>query len=701
MKKSDSLSNDINNKDKDNLIFDSMKEVLHFPPKQIRSNSLLNCFTSNIILEALKTPRTSEYSKLLSQKKEQLKNLSKISVNNSFMSYKFKNQNQKNKSKASDNDRNSFNIHNVTTGYNYDVIDSDLSYDYNNKFELNAPMSLREMNNNKYLVLEKKFHKNNSANNYNINDDMKKILSNKKSNNSFIEKIKNNEGINSKRSFNYDKNKNNNNNSNINYSAIKSKKCQKNKKSLRNIINNNKKYKNYIIITQNSNNKNKTVEQKKNYNAFFESLLSNLKIKNKKIKNTNFNNLYPIHKSKNKKANNNIAENSGTKNSKKRKIKPNESITSSGTISMELINSSTTINNNNCINNNYNLTKQFIAKKNNHLKINLQKSPPPSVNTSKIQSSQKSPVYSTTGRTKEKTKRSIYKSKQTNKNVNTKKCKTPLKAKKQRRIYTNTTSKSTNRKKSNNSIDNNSYYEKCINDINFKGKINPFMDIYNRELLLKDKKEKKLEEMRRQEIADEMLEVRKIPLINELSRKISQNNLPKYRRHNDMKNRKNMRTDRIKEIIITEKEITENTINDRRCDKNNFNKQNFNKWFLSNESWILKKNSKIEKIKNSIDQEISEVEDYTFKPSIDKNSEKIFYQNCLYSKYPVVERLLLSKESSKSLNKNKYEESLPTFVPEINKNYLIRNNYYEFMGENQAEIFKELKEIINNKEKKF
>ena len=160
-----------------------------------------------------------------------------------------------------------------------------------------------------------------------------------------------------------------------------------------------------------------------------------------------------------------------------------------------------------------------------------------------------------------------------------------------------------------------------------------------------------------------------------------------------------MRTDKLKEIIITEKEITENTINDKRFDKNSFNKKNFDKLLLSNQSWIMKKNSKIEKIKNSIDQEISEVEDYNFKPTIDKNSEKIFYQNCLYSKYPVVERLLL-KESA-SLNKSKYEESLPTFVPEINKNYHIRDNYYEFMGENQAEIFKELKEIINNKEKKI
>ena len=709
MEESNSLSNEINNKDKDNLIFDSMKEVLHFPSKQIRSNSLLNCFTTNKFLEALKTPRTSEYSKLLSQKKEQLNNLSKISVNNNFMAYKFKNKNQKNNSKVSNYDRNSLNIGSVTTGYKYNAIESDISYEHNNnnnKIGLNAPLSFREMN-NKYLLLEKNIHKNNSANNYNIYDDMKKILSNKNNNNSFIEKMRNFEGIDSKRSLNYSKS--NNNNSKISYSSIKRKKNSKNIYNLKNEINNNiKTKKNYIIITKNNNSKNKAVEQNKNYNAFFDRLLSNLKIKNKKTKNTNYNNLYPIHNSKNKTKNSNsksnATNNSLTKSNQKRKIKPNESVTSSGTMSMDFINSSTTINNNNRINNNYNLTKKFIANKNNHFKINLQKSSPsplPSIhNTSKGQSLQKSPVYSTTGRTKEKTKRSIYKSKQTQKNDNSKRSKTPLNTKKQRRIYTNTTSKSTNRKKKNKSIDNNSYYEKCLNDKNFKGKINPFMDIYSRELLLKDKKEKKLEEMRKKEIEDEMLEVREMPMINELSRKISKNNLPIYRRNNDLKNKKNTRTDKIKEIIITEKEITENTINDRRFDKNNFNKKNFDRWLLSNQSWIMKKNSKIEKIKNSIDQEISEVEDYTFKPSIDKNSEKIFYQNCLYSKYPVVERLLLSKESS-SLNKSKYEESLPTFVPEINRNYHIRDNYYEFMGENQDEIFKELKEIINIKEKKF
>ena len=167
-----------------------------------------------------------------------------------------------------------------------------------------------------------------------------------------------------------------------------------------------------------------------------------------------------------------------------------------------------------------------------------------------------------------------------------------------------------------------------------------------------------------------------------------------------LKIKKKINTQKIKELIISETEITVNTINDK-CSKNVFDLKSFNDWYLSNENWYNKKNLKIEKIKNIINQEKAENEDYNFKPTIDKNSEKIFYNRYIYNKYSVLDRLNKAKETKESSIKKIKEEELLPFKPDINNNYQIRNKYYEFMEEDQAEIYQELKEKIENEEKKL
>ena len=48
----------------------------------------------------------------------------------------------------------------------------------------------------------------------------------------------------------------------------------------------------------------------------------------------------------------------------------------------------------------------------------------------------------------------------------------------------------------------------------------------------------------------------------------------------------------------------------------------------------------------------------------------------------------------------KKEKSALSFIPKINKEYQIRNQYYDFMEEDQAELFHELKEKLENVNKK-
>ena len=197
-----------------------------------------------------------------------------------------------------------------------------------------------------------------------------------------------------------------------------------------------------------------------------------------------------------------------------------------------------------------------------------------------------------------------------------------------------------------------------------------------------------------------MREVKKIPKIDEISAKIAKNNLPIYRRVKEIENKKKLNKQKIKDFIIRENEITETSFINR-CLKNTYDDLTFRNWYLSNENWYLKKILKNEKMKNKINQEKIEEESFTFKPVINKNSEKIFYKSYIYSKYPVIDRLLKAFETKQeSINKIKNKESF-NFIPNVNKQYTIRENYYEFMKEDQAELFNELKEKLENEEKEL
>jgi hypothetical protein len=257
-----------------------------------------------------------------------------------------------------------------------------------------------------------------------------------------------------------------------------------------------------------------------------------------------------------------------------------------------------------------------------------------------------------------------------------------------------------NHKKKSKSVDIGFEYREYIEGSEYKKKMNPGAGVYNREMLLKKKTERKINEMRKQKMEEEMSEIQKKPKINENSKKLSKNNLPIYKRLKEIEIKKKINEQKIKEFIISENEITQTNINDK-CQKTTFDELSFRNWYLLNENWNRRKNLKIEKLKNIINQENLEDESFTFKPAINKNSEKIFYNNYIYSQYPVIERMSKAKEHKEASIKKIQDEELLSFRPDVNKDYQIRNKYYEFMGEDQVEIYNDLKEKIKNEEKKI
>ena len=705
MKKSYS-SNDFLNHEQDKYSkFETMKEVLHFPSKQIKSNRLLNCF----INEKFQNLKNTTEKKIVTQKnknKNAQKSYNKFLTNEEIKinTNKFKNKNYNNT-------------------YN-DLIISD-SFEYNDKVGLNAPKSFGdlsynntngEQNGNNTLAQKIKNEQNNYFYNFNnykatnnyipkkinksegsigrynqqikgIKEDiikMKNILGNEVpkniKHNFFIEEYKMNKSS--------DTNSDKNNQLNISNNDIKN----NNKK---NKINTNQ----YISQLHKSNNI--TYNVLNNYNIKskeLDSLKANINIPkiNKTYTNQNCSLTQKIRQYNNNQYIKNNSLIAKGQNIPMVKYKNDDSITETISLDLEQMNSPTSISKNHKINTNNKITNDFISNKNKHfLQQEKKPAPPPkpSLEDKIIQNflymSPKSPQNS---------KLSNSNKNQTTKIIN----RTPI-LDNYVKYYpiTNSPPKSYSYMNKNSKKNKGSYCQKYLEKKMYSPirDNNPGEKIYRKSLLLQKRKEKKLAKMRQKFLDEEMSEVHTTPKINKMSRKMSKNNLPIYKRVDEIKYKKKLDTERIKAEITSEHEY-ETTLNEK-IPKTYYNEQKFNTWLINNSTWNNNKNAKMERLKQMMEQDKMDKEIYKFHPTINKNSEKIFYSKNDYAKYPIVERLYIIREPNDVHIKKIQLETIPSFKPEINKNYQIRNKYYEFMEEDQAQIYNDLKEKICLEDKKF
>ena len=228
-------------------------------------------------------------------------------------------------------------------------------------------------------------------------------------------------------------------------------------------------------------------------------------------------------------------------------------------------------------------------------------------------------------------------------------------------------------------------------------------DIYTREMALMKKKELKLEEMRKKEMEEENSELTYKPKINKKSEILSKNKMPIYKRLKQIEIEKNIKMEKIKENISKDeknKNINLNNDNTNIIQKNKFNEEDFKNWLISNENWNAKKINKLNNIKNEVkkEQEFTEEGAFQFKPRINKNSEKLFKSNYILASIPACERLCYGTETKEDFSKRIQNEEKLDFIPEINKNYPISNKYYDFMKQDQFQIYYE--NMQRNKNKK-
>ena len=219
-------------------------------------------------------------------------------------------------------------------------------------------------------------------------------------------------------------------------------------------------------------------------------------------------------------------------------------------------------------------------------------------------------------------------------------------------------------------------------------------------MALMKKKELKLEEIRKKEIEEENSELTYKPKINKKSEKLTKNKMPIYKRLKQIEIEKNIKMEKIKENIDKDEKNKNLDIIQNFNQKNKFNEEDFKNWLISNENWKVKKINKLNNLKNEVkkEQEFNEEGPFQFIPKINKNSEKLFKSNYILASVPASERLCYGTETKEDYSKRIQNKEKLDFIPEINKNFPISEKYYDFMKEDQFQIYYE--NMINNKNKK-
>jgi hypothetical protein len=221
------------------------------------------------------------------------------------------------------------------------------------------------------------------------------------------------------------------------------------------------------------------------------------------------------------------------------------------------------------------------------------------------------------------------------------------------------------------------------NKQNLKNKFN----VYEKEMALKIKKEIKLEQLRQEKIKNELREMKKKPTINKTSIKMSKNNIPIYKRLNQINEHYQENLNKIREEMDFEREIKD--MESYRLNEK-YTKQDFQNWINRNNQWEKQRKIRLEQLKDEI-EEFEADDELKFKPEINKKSEKIVRNKG----EDFIKRIYISSNNKNNFVQKKLKESQPTFTPQINKNYKIRDKYYDFMNTNQFEIYNQL--YKNNK----
>ena len=263
-------------------------------------------------------------------------------------------------------------------------------------------------------------------------------------------------------------------------------------------------------------------------------------------------------------------------------------------------------------------------------------------------------------------------------------------------LITNVNTGRNNRSKSNTKMNNHIQFSNNTNNNNNYNTTNPIIsdnttynpsskrshskDIYSKQMALKLKTEMKLDEIRKRNNEEEMKHLQQKPIINNKSKQICKKKGKTFlERLNEEQNKK---------LINQQHKLINNNNKPPLPKKQIRSKEEFDKWIERNEKWNHERKVKIEHLKNAIQILEDDSEDLTFCPAINKNSKCIVEEK---GQIPINERIEGIIETKNSYVKRKQQEILPSFTPRINTSYKISEEYYDFMKDDQEEIYNSLR----------
>lgn len=208
-------------------------------------------------------------------------------------------------------------------------------------------------------------------------------------------------------------------------------------------------------------------------------------------------------------------------------------------------------------------------------------------------------------------------------------------------------------------------------------------DIYQKQMALKIKKELRLEQLRQKKLMEEMSNIKPKPTINNKSKKLSKKNPPLIQRLGQIEEKTKEKIRKIQNEIMEEEKMN---YMPEMFTTNKIKYEDFDEWVQKNERWDYERKVKLQHLKEEIKEFETEADELKFKPEINKKSELIVKSKGK----PLSVRLSYIEETREDFAKRKMEEMLPSFKPKINKNYHIGKNYYDFMNEDQVEIYNSL-----------
>ena len=172
---------------------------------------------------------------------------------------------------------------------------------------------------------------------------------------------------------------------------------------------------------------------------------------------------------------------------------------------------------------------------------------------------------------------------------------------------------------------------------------------------------------------------------------------PLYLRLNDIEKKHREEIEKLKKKFENNSNSKKGEIEGHKSRNRTQTKYDFESWYNFEKTWQKIKDIKLNNIRKEIEEnekymKENKIDEETFKPKINKNSENIVNQKCNGDFYLRLKNYQNNKNKRAKILQKKLE---PSFKPYINTNYKFKYEYYDYMEFDQKLINRDYYSFLN------